>query len=483
MTNWRLGLKNKENKNRITQILSEKQSTYRRQQKLIDLDNTVIIIQDTPQEGLLTSLMPLLSQDSQGDQEYIFVEKTGAGKIEGASNILRGMPVIFYTRVIDDTRNVRHEEIFRRFINITPSTSRQKIEAANKIIGQKYSLLPEEYDEKVVSKVDKQKAKRIVATIVQKLKDHSSILNGQESGVKILFWEAIGSAMPSDDVWAMTVMDRTMRYLSIITKVNVDSRPRFVNIDTSAIYPISTFEDVKETLTLMEMAASNVRPYVANMYNEVFMPIYMSLPKEPRQRMSEYMNTVIEKENHIGLTVEELADKTKEILGFKPSGREIREKYLEPLINQGLINYTKSVIDRRENLYFPADEDITSVFSLFAKNDDMKLTITNPTVYPSKKVLEKMLITIVKQNAGDGEDNIAKYRLQDHHGTIISGPELIEKYLYNPELCFKQGFEKNDITNIIVNDIERQCPSLVPSVINQLSYERQVLNNHLHFYH
>ena len=43
----------------------------------------------------------------------------------------------------------------------------------------------------------------------------------------------------------MTVMDRTMRYLTIITKVNMDSRPRIIDTETGKFYPISTFEDLK----------------------------------------------------------------------------------------------------------------------------------------------------------------------------------------------------------------------------------------------
>jgi hypothetical protein len=39
-----------------------------------------------------------------------------------------------------------------------------------------------------------------------------------------------------------------MRYLAIITKVNMDSRPKIVDTQTGKFYPISTFEDLKETL-------------------------------------------------------------------------------------------------------------------------------------------------------------------------------------------------------------------------------------------
>jgi hypothetical protein len=69
----------------------------------------------------------------------------------------------------------------------------------------------------------------------------------------------------------MTVTDRICKYLSIVTKINMDSRTTIVDTETGQFCPISIFEDLKETLLLMEVAASGVRPYIANWYNDVFL--------------------------------------------------------------------------------------------------------------------------------------------------------------------------------------------------------------------
>lgn len=107
------------------------------------------------------------------------------------------MPVIFYTRVLDDTKNPRTEEIFRRFVNVTPVATKEKVKEANRIIFKKFGLLPEEYGEQIVSKQDKQKAKTIVSNLVEHLKIHTSYFGPKESGVRILFEEGLGFAMPS----------------------------------------------------------------------------------------------------------------------------------------------------------------------------------------------------------------------------------------------------------------------------------------------
>jgi hypothetical protein len=70
-------------------------------------------------------------------------------------------------------------------------------------------------------------AKHIVKTIIAKLKQHS-----KDSGVKIPFVEAIYESVPTSEnqVWGMTVTGRIMKYLSIITKMNMDTRPKVVAI-------------------------------------------------------------------------------------------------------------------------------------------------------------------------------------------------------------------------------------------------------------
>lgn len=382
----------KEKQNQIKSLL-------KRQQKLIDLNNLIIIIADTPQEGFFANLMSLMSQDSRRDQEYLFTDKTPAGRAESTANIIRGMPVIFSAQVIDDTDNKRFAEKNRRSVLVTPNTSEEKIAAALELMG-KQGLLPEEYDEQVVSRKDQERAKEIVAAIVEKIKNHSKHLEPRQYGTKLSFHLAIANSIPRTGVWSMTVMKRIQHYLAIITKVNMDDRPRIVNTETGAYYPISTFEDLKETWELMERGGSNVRAYLAECYNKVILPVFKELDGELKERKDEDGRT-IEKETHVGLTTEEIGQAIHEILKIPVPGiRELRETYLYPLANHGLINYAKSALNRNENIWFPVDEK-TNAFSLF-KSNDLRLTVTNPAVYPSPNVIEKEYSSIVKQEERGG---------------------------------------------------------------------------------
>jgi len=149
------------------------------------------------------------------------------------NNRLRGTPAMFTTQVIDDSKQVSYQEKNRRFIHVTPDTGSEKIASAKRLIGKRYGLLREEYDEQVVDTADKKRAREIVSLLVDELIDHSKLFKPKGSGVKIPFEESISHGIREDETeWSMTVTDRLMRYLITITKVNMDSRPRVIDAET-----------------------------------------------------------------------------------------------------------------------------------------------------------------------------------------------------------------------------------------------------------
>jgi hypothetical protein len=366
------------------------------------------------------------------------------------------MPVLFTTRVIDDTRNTRFEEINRRSINVTPNVSKEKIDGAVRLIVIGCSLLPEEYDKQVVSRKDKVKAKNIVSKISQNLINHTKILKPKESGVRILFDSAIYSSIPTaeEGVWAMTVAGRLTRYLSVIALMNMDSRPKLVSRETGRTWVIPTFKDLKKSLELMEKGASEIRPYIAQWYNSVFKPTY-----DDHVQRGECDYKIIYKsdkdgkeipitltEDRVALKTQLLIVKTSQILGIpKPSAGEILKVYLYPLINQGIIDSVESKIDKRAKIYFPSDEN-RSLSSLFANSDDIRLEVNDNVFHSLKDIMKQVVQSILDL---DVEKNIPEnittepiernkiYRLEDAEGNEISASELVDKYLYNPEICFK----------------------------------------------
>jgi hypothetical protein len=384
-------------------------------------------------------LLSLISQDSDRDQEYTFVEQSGSGRFAARTNILTGTPVIFTTRVIDDTENKRFAEKNRRFINVTPNTSEAKNKAAIELMFKKYGSTPEEYDTQVVSREDKKRAKKIIEIIFEKLRHHSSFLDqkGRETGIKIYFWQSLHYAIPAEDPWSMTVTDRIIMYLSVYAKIRMDFRPRLVNKETGAFYIIPIFEDLKDTFDIMDRGGSNVRFYIAEWYEKVFVPAIKAMNGQPKEILQD--GKPIGNESHVGFTSGDLAKLTNE------GSKRIRDDFLYPLYNCGLVDCVRSDDDLREKLWFPVN-DQDKAFSLFDNNKDKRLKITNPLFYPSINVLEDFSRNSKIYDAErsiENKKNFSEiYKLEDYDGIEITEHELFEKYFSNPEICFIKDFAK-----------------------------------------
>jgi hypothetical protein len=439
------------------EILDEIERLNEESFRLIDLRFTDIILGDTPQEGLLNAIMSILSQDSE-NSSYLYTDKN---KMQAVKNVVVGMPVFIYTRVIDDTKNPRAEEVFRRFVNVTPNVTKQKIKTANELTFMKMGTLTEQYENLVISREDKNRAKEIVTDLIDKLIDHSNYLGFKESGILIPFIRTLANILPSDEVFMMTVGDRFARYLAIVTKSRMDSRPRFVRKDTGAFFPISTFADLKETFELMESAGGNVRSYLAIFYNTVLVPFCDAMDK-PGEDLSDD-GVIIAKQSRKGRTAAELIEQTKLMLGFTPSRTEMHNKYLTPMLNLGLINWEKNVKKGSEHIYFPADEDAKKVFTLFPDCDmnDLKLVVKDKDHYPSKNVLEKDygLNSILTVQQGGSKNIFDIYRLEEHEGNEITISKLIDNYLSDPETCFKEGWDEMKPSDSRGDENKKDTPS------------------------
>src|SRR5687768_10657555 len=81
----------------------------------------------------------------------------------------------------------------------------------------------------------------------------------------------------------MTTATRFGGFLSLLSFINIDKRPRIVirKEGDPILYtiPFALFEDLKEAMFLMEYA-SGVRPYQLEWYNDIFLKLYND-KKEP----------------------------------------------------------------------------------------------------------------------------------------------------------------------------------------------------------
>ena len=124
----------------------------------------------------------------------------------------------------------------------------------------------------------------------------------------------------------------------------------------------------------------------------------------------------------------------------------------------------RSILDRRENLWFSVDSE-DKAFSLFKDQNDKRLTVTDPSCIPIHSLMEQSTRRrkiYCAEIAIENKKNISEiYRLEDadKDKTEISVKQLVDKYLSNPESCFIGDFERY------------RAP------INNISYSKQITLN------
>ncbi len=410
--------------------IREKQEEYKdlksKAVKIIDLDGKAFIFLDTPHAGLFNNLMSLLSQDSR-EQLYLFTDKDSSGNHHQSKTVvLRGAPLIMSTQVVDDTRNKRFAEKNRRFIHVNPNTSEEKIKEAKRQIAIRLSGLPVDI-EGIVSSMDIEKSKEIVQRLCAKLQEHnkSHVDSGiKGSGIKIPYDPILSSSLSSEESWSMTVLTRLLNYIGIITKMNMGSRPTIVDTETGLLYPIAIYDDLKEALEIMKTASLTIRPYQQEWYNTIFLPAFADLGPEPNTKTNEY-GTLVERESVVGITTKQLVDKMKQ-QGKDVSNESIYENYLRPLTKQGVINSVRSVINAKENLYYPVNSENETDASILPLTEDCRLIVNN--TFDEKNVLEDSFRTIIERRSKGGG---VKYKIIDIDGSEISLTELLDRYYFS----------------------------------------------------
>ena len=282
-------ISNKSSKNKLKQELKQKKAKikhlqnkinfyHKHSKKLIDLNNTIIIILDTPKMQFLEAIAPLLSQESY-ESEYSFADREGSSSgLKTKSNILRGCPALISAQAVDYSNEKRFAEINRRQITINPVMSQQKIADAIRLQTKMWGATEHEYETEIVSAEEKEHAMQIVSIITLKLKMHTnSLKKSRGAGVYIPFRDMIfESLLPKKQIWDMTIADRLLRNLTMSTRVYMSCRPGLEYEESGRTEIIAIFDDLKEALFLMEDASSAVRPYVTDWFREVFIPAYES---------------------------------------------------------------------------------------------------------------------------------------------------------------------------------------------------------------
>src|SRR3954447_19029086 len=108
-------------------------------------------------------------------------------------------------------------------------------------------------------------------------------------------------------------------------------------------------------------------------------------------------------------------------------------KIMRPLIKQGVINSVRSIINGKENLYYPVNQENEDNVSILPLTEDCRLIINNQL--DEKNVLEESFRTLLGRRSNGG---VVKYKIIDIDGKEISLTDLLESYFFSdiyPSSC------------------------------------------------
>jgi hypothetical protein len=125
---------------------------------------------------------------------------------------------------------------------------------------------------------------------------------------------------------------------------------------------IADLRDLKEVLSITQNFDGLPR-FKAEFFNDIFCPLF----KSKREPDSNKDGT--KKEDIIAVRTKQLCEDFKEKKGRPISTDNLKQTYLNQLINEGIIDYTQSKINGRENIYYPIVTDSLSLLSNISSID------------------------------------------------------------------------------------------------------------------
>ena len=424
-------------KNEIKKLEDEKKNLHKDAKKLIDLSHKILVFLDSPSPGLFNALMPLLSHDRY-EVEYEFVDTHNGIKTKG--NILTGWPAVIFAQAVDYSHYQRYAEIQRRFIITNPKMTIEKYSGAVDLIGNKYGLPDFAYQAKVVSDSEKQKVQGLIREIKEKISDACNGVEPDKNNVMIPFYEILTNSLPKEKAFDMTVANRFFSYLSLLPLIQIGKRPRlFVRKPENVTFqtmPLALFEDLKETIFLMQYA-NGVRSYVLEWFYDVFQTAFNGKTDKDWKTVYKGKEQVMIFENRIALTTEDLVKKTYDVNNKTYTKKQILESYINPLINQGYIDKVESELDHRASVYYPLI-NMTKNRKLFDSrqsnnlSQESKIVVIDSAMFPDRQYVTSKIQAVLGYSAKQGYFT----KILDHEENEITIEELIDKYYNNPDEYF-----------------------------------------------
>jgi hypothetical protein len=288
----------------------------------VDLSRKIIIFLDQPNQALLERLRSLLSQDEKEMQSKI-TDKNQKGGNRTKTVIIKGFPSVIFCSAglrID-------EQEATRFLLLSPEMSQEKIRegilnAINRgVDNEKYKNWLGDNPERALL------LERIKAI---KTENIGEIKIENKEYIKELFFEKRKINKPRDqrDIkWLMAII-KSFALLNMWWRKKEGTTIIANKEDIDSAFRVWSSISISQEL--------NIPPYVHNLYQEIFIPLW-------REKGGE------------GISRQEVSQKHYQIKGQFLNEHNLRKHIIPMLESAGLIRQETSELDKRKTLIYPTD--------------------------------------------------------------------------------------------------------------------------------
>jgi hypothetical protein len=366
---------NKSHEEEKEQINEELEKLYKDAKTLIDLRGKILVFLEPPQKEVWEILKPILSHDS-FEIEFPFVNQTDREGHQTKNVVVRGWPSCIFCSVRDESNWPLWPEIKSRFLITSPNMVSQKYQESTKILSSRYGLPNIIQQQTIISDIEVDQAKQCILLIKQKINQLKLKNNNRKISVWIPYLQLLQKELPANKGTDVRFVKRIFAFLNIVPIVKLNLRK--VLVLEGEISVIADLQDLKEVLSITQNF-DGLPKFKADFFNEIFYPCFL-------KKIKPESNADDKEEEIIAVTTRELCDYFKEIHKKPISTDNLKHTYLNQFINDGIIDYTKSKIDIRQNIYYPLVTEKISNISIKDRIDN--LSQENPLIY--EKIIKEI---------------------------------------------------------------------------------------------
>lgn len=317
---------------KLKELEEQKKELEQNKKFMIDLHKKWIIFKEPPDPHLLQALYSTLSNDEEFN-EHKFVNRV-SGKNQTFTVVFRGSPAMLICTAKDESKNERWEETHTRFHTISPKSTARKYREGMGLISKASGLPKVLYQEQVINSEDKKRAKYLIQELIKQIQD-------QDGEILNPFMTELDKIFPQESGYRWRQYERFLQIMKLHCLCYSRFRPNVILNDKKV--PIVTMADIEFASSLYKDDTS-IAPNKLEWFRETFL---RSWEKCEDVKIFRFTKKCI--------TGNEIVKYISETTQAKVTVKQIRETYLEPLIEHGIIDKDRDPRNMTRDVYWPAE--------------------------------------------------------------------------------------------------------------------------------